>query len=152
MCLFCRTWISDATIHNASVTQLHTIFVVWHNEQAQNRRLPVGAVSLSENFHSFSNSRLAAKKIVNGQNASIHQSHRPSFRHMKSKVHPSSPAEKILVFKIKICRQTEHLKNNIRSGHSYSWPVNSKRQMRKGLLADQHTAASPHSMQNHACC
>lgn len=45
MCLFCRTWISDATYHNASVTQLHNILVVWHNEQAQKRRLAVGAIS-----------------------------------------------------------------------------------------------------------
>lgn len=140
MCLFCRTWISDASNHNASVTHLYNIFVVSHNEQAQNRHLSVGTVTLLENFHSFSSSRLAAKAIMNGQKASVHQSHKPSFKLRQFKVHSSSPAKKIWGLKIKICRETEHLKTKIRrNGNSYIWPVICNRPMRKGLMADQHT-------------
>lgn len=120
--------------------QLHNIFVVWHNEQAQNRHLSAGTVTLLENFHSFSSSRLASKAIMNGQKASIHQSLRPSFKLRQFKAHSSSPAEKIWSLKIKICRETEHLKTKIRrNGNSYSCPVISNRPMRKGLMADQHT-------------
>lgn len=121
--------------------QLHNIFVVWHNEQAQNRHVPVVSVFQRISIH-LVNSRLAGLSIMNGQNISIHETHRPLLRHMQFKVHPNTPAEQILVFKIKICRQAKHLKIKIRSGESYNWPINSNRQMSKGLMADQHTANS----------